>query len=451
MRAARTRRHGTRRAVAATAALALFATACGGDDGGEGGDGGDGGEASGEVSLLHGITGEAEQAALQAAVDAFEEESGNTVNVEASPDFDTTIVTRTTGGNAPDVALYPQPGVLERLASQDAVVPLEEAGVDMAGLEGELIEGMVETGTFDDEAYGVVVKLNLKSLLWYSPTGLDEVGADGAPETWDDLMSVSEDFASEHSGDGSRAPWCIGMESGGDTGWVATDWIEDIMLRLHGPDVYDQWVEHEIEFDSPEVREAFEMLEEIWFDEDQVVGGTTAILQTPFLQGNAPMFNDPPGCLFHRQAGFIAGEFPDDAELGTDFDMAYFPPIDESVGNPVLFAGDLAAIHTDNPVAAEFVEFLVSEAGQTAWMENEGAGALAVRTEFDTGVYPTDELARQGEILSGADFARFDASDVMPGEIGTGAFWTEIVTWLNGNQDLDATLQNIDAAWPSES
>ncbi|MEX0834485.1 MAG: ABC transporter substrate-binding protein [Nitriliruptor sp.] len=442
----RSARRDIRRTLAATAAIALFAAACGGDGDG----GGDGGEGSGAVGLMHGITGEQEQAALQAAVDAFEESTGNTVNVEASPDFDTTIVTRTTGGNAPDVALYPQPGVLERIAAAGNVVPLEEAGVDVGALEGDLIDGMIDTGTFEDETYGVVVKLNLKSLLWYSPAGLDDIGVE-VPETWDDLQAAADQFASDNSGDQSRAPWCIGMESGGDTGWVATDWIEDIMLRLHGPDVYDQWVEHELEFDSPEVREAFEMLEEIWFDEDQVVGGTTAILQTPFLQGNAPMFNDPAGCLFHRQAGFIAGEFPDDAELGTDFDMAYFPAIDESVGNPVLFAGDLAAIHTDNPVAAELVEFLASEEGQTAWMEHEGAGALSVRSEIDAGIYPTEELTLQGEILSGADFARFDASDVMPGEVGTGAFWTEIVGWLNGTQDLDATLQNIDAAWPSEA
>jgi alpha-glucoside transport system substrate-binding protein len=422
----------------------MVATACAGGDDGGGGDG-----EGGSVQLLHGITGEQEQAALQQMIDAFEEETGNTVEVEVSPDFDTVIVTRATGGNAPDVALYPQPGILERIANQGGVVSLEEAGVDVESLNGELIEGMVDTGTFDDTAYGVVVKLNMKSLLWYAADDMEELGVD-VPETWDDLTSVTDQVASEWADEQGRAPWCIAMESGGDTGWVATDWIEDIMLRLHGPEVYDQWVEHEIPFDSPEVREAFEHLEEIWFQEDAVLGGTTGILQTPFIEGIDPLFNDPASCIFHRQAGFIAGEFPEDAELGTDVGMAYFPPIEEEQGNPVLFAGDVAAIHTDNPVAAEFVEFIVSEQGQQAWMSHEGAGSLAVRQEFDASEYPTEELRQQGEILSEADVARFDASDLMPGEIGTGAFWSEIVSWLSGSQDLDATLTNIDEAWPEQ-
>jgi alpha-glucoside transport system substrate-binding protein len=409
----------------------LVLAACPGDD--------DNG--NGTVSLLHGITGAEEQAALQQAIDAFEEESGITVDVEASPDFETVILTRVEGGNPPDVAFYPQPGMLERLV--DDTTPLADAGVDVEAVRNDLVPGMLEAGTFDGTEYGVVVKLGFKSLLWYA---VDDFEAEGhqVPETWDDMLALTDEIAQDTAGEPGRAPWCIGIESGGATGWVATDWIEDIMLRLHGADAYDQWVTGDLPFDSPEVRAAFEQLEEVWFNEDYVLGGTTGILQTPFLEGGNGMFEDPPACYMHRQAGFIAGEFP--GELGVDYDVAYLPPIgDES---PALFAGDLAAIHTDNPAAAEFVEFLVSSAGQSAWMGHEGAGSLAVRTDFDAGGYPTEALARQGEIFASADVARFDASDMMPGEVGAGAFWSETVAWISGAQDLDTTLQNIDAAWP---
>ncbi|MEX0658167.1 MAG: ABC transporter substrate-binding protein [Egibacteraceae bacterium] len=417
--------------------IALAAAACGGD----GDDGGDGGSES--VSLLHGISGEEEQAALQQAVDAFEEATGNTVQVEASPNFETVVLTRVQGGNPPDVGLYPQPGLLQRV--QDDSVPLEDAGVDVATLEGELVDGMLTAGTFDDAVHGVVVKLGLKSLLWYPADDFEEAGYE-VPQTWDELLTLTETIATDTEEDTTRAPWCIGIESADATGWVATDWIEDIMLRLHGADVYDQWVNHEIMFDSPEVREAFEELETIWMDEEFVLGGTTGILQTPFGDANAPMFQDPAGCFLHRQAGFIAGNFPPDAELGTDYDVAYLPGTGEE--NPALFAGDLAAIHTDNPVAAEFVEFLVSAEGQEAWMGHEGAGSLSVRTDFDSASYPDEGLAAQGEIFASADVARFDGSDQMPGQVGAGAFWEEVVAWVSGSQDLDTTLQNIDAAWP---
>ena len=428
----------------AVIAMMVLAAACGnGGDGGGGGDGAadGGGEGDGTVTLLHGISGEAEQEALQQAVDAFEEASGTTVEVEASPNFETVVVTRVQGGNPPDVALYPQPGLLERV-SQDSP-GLEEAGVDLGTLESELVPGMVETGTFDGTAYGVVVKLGLKSLLWYPGEAFTEAGYE-VPESWDDLKSLTEQIASDMGGEAGRAPWCIGIESAEATGWVATDWIEDLVLRLHGAEVYDQWVSGELDFNSPEIREAFEELESIWFNEDYVVGGTTGILQTPFGDAAQPMFNDPPGCFLHRQAGFIAGNFP--GELGTDYDVAYFPSAGEE--NPALFAGDLAAIHTDNPTAAEFVEFLVSAEGQEAWMGHEGAGSLSVRSDFDNSAYPSEALSRQGEIFSGASVARFDASDQMPSEVGAAAFWSEVVAWINGSQDLEATLTNIDSAWP---
>jgi alpha-glucoside transport system substrate-binding protein len=424
--------------VSGLAAMAMLLAACGTA----------GASPDGAITLLHGITGPDEQAALQAVIDAFEEETGTRVQVEVSPDFDTVIITRVTGGNPPDVALYPQPGVLGRLAERGDVIPLREVGVDVDQLQDELIEGAIESATFGDETYGVVSKVNVKSLLWYAAGPLEEAGYD-VPETWEDLVEVSEALAEDLSDQRSAAPWCIGMESGGDTGWVATDWLENLVLRLHGPDVYDAWVDGEVAFDSPEIREAFEELERLWFADGMVVGGTTGILLTPFLEAVDPMFDDPPRCYFHLQAGFIAGLFPEEAEIGVDVAMAPLPGMADEDDHPVLYGGDVAAVHTDDPAAGEFVQFLVSEAGQRAWLQEEGAGAVSVRTDVDPDTYPTDELVQQAEIIAEAGTTRFDASDEMPGEIGVGAFWTEIVAWLAGAQDLDATLRNIDARWPS--
>ena len=40
----------------------------------------------------------------------------------------------------------------------------------------------------------------------------------------------------------------------------------------------------------------------------------------------------------------------------------------------------------------------------------------------------------------------FDASDLMPAEIGAGAFWSEMTAFANG-QDAKTTADNIQAAW----
>jgi len=421
--------------AAALGMAAIVATACGGDDGGAGTDGGTDGGGGQTVTLLHAIGGEAEQEALQQALDLFEQETGNTVEAEYTDDFATTLGIRIDGNNPPDVAFYPQPGALKGSVDSGAAVSFDEAGVETS----DLAPGVLEAGTFDGTAYGVVVKQALSSLLWYKLPEFEDAGG-SVPESWEDMMSVTDTIA----GSGTT-PWCIGIESGGATGWVATNWIEDAMLRLHGGPVYDQWTTGELAFDSPEVREAFELVGEIFFTEEYVLGGATGIINTPFGDAAAPMFQDPPACVMHRQAGFIEGNF--EGELGTDYGLTLLPPVDGRGG--AVFSGDLAAIHTDNAAAAELVSFLTTKEAQEAWHGHEGSGSLSVSSAFDSSVYPSESLAQQGELLAGVDLARFDGSDLMPSAVGGAAFFTELVAWLNG-QDLDTTLQNIDAAWPSE-
>ena len=426
--------------AAALGMAAIVATACGGNGDTSGTDGGtetgtDGGTDGGggqTVSLLHAI-GADEQPALQAAIDLFEEQTGNTVEAEYTDDFATTLGIRIDGNNPPDVAFYPQPGALKGSVDRGAVKSFDEVGVET----GNMTAGAVEAGTFDGSTYGVVVKQALSSLLWYKMPELEDLGG-SVPESWEDLMSVTATVA-----ESGTTPWCIAIESGGATGWVATNWIEDAMLRLHGGDAYDQWVAGELDFDSPEVREAFELVGEIFFNDEYVLGGPTGMINTPFADGAAPMFQDPPACVFHRQAGFIEGSFQ--GEFGTDYGLTLMPPIDGQQG--VVISGDLAAIHTDNPAAAEFVSFLTSKEAQEAWHGDPASGGLSTNADFDTSLYPSPSLAEQGELLGGIDLAKFDGSDAMPSAVGGEAFFTELVAWLNG-QDLDTTLQNIDAAWP---
>lgn len=421
------------------AVLALVATACGGGDddaspatGSPGESPAGGGES---VSLLHAIAGTEEQAALQAALDAFETSSGNTVQAEFTDDIATTLNIRVDGNNPPDVVLHPQPGALAGFAAEGALTPLADVGA--TEFDG-LVPGMTETGTFDGTHYGVVAKAAVSSLLWYRADVFESEDY-APPESWDDLVSLTETIAAT-----GTTPWCIGMESGGATGWVATNWIEDVMLRLHGGDTYDQWTSGELDFTSPEVTEAFEMVGEIFFTDGYVLGGTTGIVNTPFGDAAAPMFQDPPACLLHRQAGFIEGEF--EGTLGTEYSVTIMPPIDGQGG--AVFSGDVAAVLTDSQAAGDLVEFLVSTEGQEAWHSNEGSGSLSVRADFDSSLYPSDSLSQQGELLAGAEVARFDGSDLMPSAVGGEAFFTQLVSWLTG-QDLETTLQNIEAAWPA--
>ncbi|MFW6009840.1 MAG: ABC transporter substrate-binding protein [Actinomycetota bacterium] len=447
------------RPLAAAMALALVAVACGGD----GDDGGDDGEEDaqeeegeletveegeeleageeGTISVLHAMTGETDVAGLRAAFEEFTAETGITVQEQGSGDFEQLARSRVEGGNPPDIVLHPQPGLMRDLVDQELAVPATE-WVDRDQLESDMVGGLVELGEWNDEFYGLMMRLSLKSLVWYDPQRFEENGYE-VPETWEEMMELSDQMVAD-----GNTPWAIGIESADATGWVATDWLEDIMLRVHGGEVYDEWTTNDIPFDSPEVREAIEdYFDPIFFGEDYVFGGTPNILQTAFGDSIQDVFDG--NAMMHRQASFIQGFMPDEAEIGENIDFFYLPPIEESgVGAPALIAGDLATAYTENPSNQEFFEYFSTPESGEPWAA-EGAW-LSPFTEFDTSAYADASLEAQGEILAGADFARFDGSDMMPGAVGAGAFWTEMVQYIqNEGEGLDEALTNIDDAWPN--
>lgn len=447
--------------------LALIAAACGdsggdaGDDGSEAADdgpaaGGDsseadgggaaaGGDLSGEVTILHGFEGEEDIAGLETIIASFNATYPDVeVLQEGAAEFETLARTRISSGSPPDIMLHPQPGLLEDFVDQGIVEPLDF--IDPAALESELLGGLVELGTFDDTLYAVPARLSLKSLVWYNQPVFEEEGYE-IPETWDDMFALTEQIAA----DSDLAPWCIGIESGDATGWVATDWIEDILLRTLGAEDYNAWVDGELGFASSEVSGAIEeYMAPIWTNDDFVNGGQENIAREAFGTSVLGIIGGADAeCVLHRNAtfieGFIAEQAPE-AEFGTDYDFFFLPPISEEVGTPALGAGDYAALYTENEAAMAFIEFLTTPEAGEDWA---ALGAyLSPFASFDTSVYGSDSLRRAGELLTEADFFAFDGSDLMPGEVGgssqAGSFWLEITNWVTGNQELQPALENID-------
>lgn len=432
-----------RRVLALATVSALFLAACSGGDeeGAEGeGDGTEEGGIEGETVNILGALVDQDAESFEASLVPFEEETGVDVVYEGSGDFETLAVTRVEGGNPPDIMLFPQPGLLEDLQERDALTPL-----DYIENTDDYVPGLIDLATFNDTLYGIPYRLNVKSLVWYPEPEFSEAGYE-VPETWSEMMDLTNQIQED-----GTAPWCIGIESSGATGWVATDWIEDIMLRLHGPEVYDAWVAHDVLFDSPEVTTAIEeYFDPIWFGDGTVLGGTEAIVTTPFGDAPTPMFNEPPNCFLHRQASFIRGFFPEDV-TPEDYGFFYLPPIEDGFdGSPVLSAGDIASQLTDTAAAQATMEFLNTPESGEAWAE--AGGFISPFGTFDNSIYPDDDTRQQAEIVNDADVVRFDASDTMPSAVGTGAFWTEMVAYVNsGGENLQSVLQNVDAAWPASA
>lgn len=427
--------------AAGAAAAALLLAACGGGGGGGGGStGGTGGtgstggtgasaDISGEkVSFIGSWSGD-EQDSFLAMVAPWEKETGAKMEYTGSRDLSQQLTTGIASGNLPDVAGLPGPGPMQDWYDQGALQPLDF--VDFDSYQKATPSGFADLGKAKDGTLvGVFTKAAVKGLIFYNTS----VWTAKPPATWGDLESEASSLAT-----GDTKTWCIGLESGATSGWPATDWIEDIVLRQAGPDVYDRWVAGDLKWSSSEIKSAFETFGGVLANS---YGGSDYVVNTPFGSAANPMFDDPPGCLLHHQASFITDFFVNEAGVTADqFDFFPFPDIDPQFSGGVVGGGDLIGMFNDTPAARSLVQYLLTPEAQQIWVKR--GGFISANSGVPLDAYPDDTSRRSAEILQNAKTFRFDGSDSMPAAM-TDAFNRAMVTFAQKPGDLDSILSQLD-------
>jgi alpha-glucoside transport system substrate-binding protein len=402
-------------------------------------------ENKGTVNVLNALE-PAENKVLQAITDdQITPEVDYKTEFEVADDIAQQIQIRSEGGTL-DVVLVPQPGAVVQQAEDGNAVSLEDMGFDIADLESTFGEYFLSLGEFEGEHYGIPTNINLKSMVWYPKDDFDKAGYT-VPTTWDEMIALSDQIVAD-----GGTPWCVGFESGGDTGWPATDWMEDIMLATAGIDTYTQCNKHEIPFNDPAVQHAGELFGDVMFAPGYVLGGADQTPSIAFAEAPLPMFDNPPKCWLHRQASFINAFFPKGTEPGVDYDWFPFPPIDQQ---GTLFAGELAVVFSNRPEVKDFLERFMSEDVQCAMGSEPGSSRISPNVNVGPDCYPNPILADASQVLTealtGGGAAGFDAGDQMPPQVGSGSFWTEMMGYMqDGPDSLKTHLDNIEASWPAE-
>ncbi|WP_327633044.1 ABC transporter substrate-binding protein [Kribbella sp. NBC_00482] len=432
------------KAAVAALAVAMLSTGCLSGAPSDASSGNASGPGKSTVEVMYGF-GDSQEAAFQKDLNTFAQANGFTIKFSKAGSWDTEIRARVAGGSAPDVGLFPQPGLMCDLAAKKTVLAYDDATVQTD--TKTLVPGFVGAGTCPDgKVYGLPAAVSVKSLLWYDKPAFAAAGYT-VPTTLDELTALTDKIRSQ-----GKTPWCIAAESGQATGWPVTDWIEDLVLRLAGPDNYDKWVKGQLKFSSPEIKPAFDYFQKIALTDGNVLGGSKAIVATNFQTGGNALFKQPPGCYLFKQATFVAGKggFPDAvlAKLDTEVGVAAFP-VKEAGNNPVLTGGDLAAAFNNDANTIKLRNFIASKDNG---IEVGKAGYFSPHNSFDVSLYPNNTLRTIArDVLYKSTAARFDGSDLMPAKVGAGTFWTEPVAWISGKENLDEALKNIDASWPKAS
>mgnify|MGYP000931121548 CR=1 FL=1 len=386
-----------------------------------------------------------EQQKFESAWAQFEKCTGIKVKYEGSDQFEAQLPTRIAGGNAPDIAFIPQPGLLSKLVSQGGPKAAPDgvsANMDKWNAQWKAY------GTVDGTFYAAPLGSNMKSLVWYSPKVFTAKGYK-VPTTWAEMMTLSDKMAS----DGMK-PWCGGIESGGATGWPATDWLEQVVLGTQGGDVYDQWIAHTVKFDSPQITKAMDTVAG-WMKNPKYVnagfGDVKTIATTAFQDAGKPILTGKCGML--QQASFYAAQWPSfkkDAVISDSGDVFafYLPQQSDSVPTPIVGGGEFVTAFSDKSEVQAFQTYLSSSL--FASNKVKLGGWVSANSGVDLSLYqdPISKLSAEYLTKSDATF-RFDASDLMPAAVGAGAEWKQLTAWFATDQSTQTTLQNIDAAWPS--
>jgi alpha-glucoside transport system substrate-binding protein len=457
MRSPKTRRRLATMAIVLSAGLTLAACGGGGDSSSAGGTSPGQGKAECKGLTQYGdLTGKKvnvytsivapEDKAHKDSYKLFTQCTGAEVVYEGSKEFEAQLVVRVKSGNPPDIAYVPQPGLLKTLVQDTGKVVEAPKGVS-DNVDEFFGQDWKNYGTVDGKFYAAPLGANVKSFVWYSPQMFEKNGWQ-VPQTWDDMMALSDKIA----GTGVQ-PWCAGIGSGEATGWPATDWLEDVMLRDAGADAYDQWVNHEMPFNDSQVVSALDRVGGILKNAKYVNGGfgdVKSIATTTFQDGGLPILDGK--CAMHRQASFYAANWPQGTKVAEDGDVFafYLPVTNQDNGKPVLGGGEFVAAFSDRPEVQAFQTYLSSDtwANEKAKATPGGGWVSANKgLEVSNLVSPIDQLSAQTLQDPKAVF-RFDGSDQMPGAVGAGSFWKEMTAWITGQSSKDS-LDKIEASWPS--
>jgi len=462
MRSPKARRGAAALAVLASASLLL--SACGGSSGGTSSAGGKApglnkaecapiksiltqyGDLTGKTVHVYTSIVAPEDQAQKDSYKLFETCSGAQVQYEGSKEFEAQLVVRVKSGNPPDIAYVPQPGLLNTLVTDTGKV-VEAPKEVAANVDKWFGKDWKGYGTVNGKFYAAPLGANVKSFVWYSPKMFAAKGWK-VPTTWDEMLQLSDTIAAS-----GIKPWCAGIGSGEATGWPATDWLEDAVLRDDGPDVYDQWIKHTIPFNDPKIAAALDRVGNILKNPKYVNGGigdVKSIATTTFQDGGLPILKGT--CAMHRQASFYAANWPAGTDVSENGDVFafYLPTTNDNFGKPVEGGGEFVTAFSDKPEVQAFQTYLSTDTWANEKAKDTPAGGwVSANKGLDANnlASPIDKLSAQTLQDPQAVF-RFDASDQMPGAVGAGSFWKEMTAWITGESTKQA-LDNIEKSWPA--
>jgi len=373
--------------------------------------------AAGSTITVMSLWGGSEQESFQKVLDAFKTKTGVIASYESvRQNYATTLQTRISGGNPPDVAIIPGIGFLRQFARQGSLKKMSDLGIDTNALKSNYPPGILEIGQVDGTQYAIMVKFNSKSTMWYRPDRFKTLGVSPATD-FAGFVKLLGDIKAK-----GQAPMGLGAADS----WTLTDWFENIYAKQAGPQKYDQLFSGKLPWTDASVATAVDTMKQAIKDE-YVAGGITAALGRSFTDGIGQAFSANPSAVIYYEGGFVGGiatgQTNTALKVGESIDWFDFPAVGS--GKTVTIGGDVIAAFTNKPGVKEFINYMTSADSGTVWA---GTGAVISPVKaVPASAYPNDLAKREAAQVANASAVRFDGSDLLPS---------------GGGDELGAALQN---------
>jgi alpha-glucoside transport system substrate-binding protein len=434
---------GTRRIVLPIAALAILGLALSACSSGTSA-ASQSGTADGVVKIEGPLIG-TDAKLLEQSWAGWEKSNHITIEYSGSSNFQEQIGGEAQQGNPPDLAIFEQPGLITDLASRGYIrkLPATVKSTADSTFPAQWL-GYTSVKSVD---YAAPLLAKLDGWVFYSPEAFDKLNLK-APTNWAELLTLTE-YLRANSG---QAPWCEGFASDASSGASGESWINDLVLREDGPDVYDQWVAHKIPFSDPAIEKAFNDAGEILQNRDWVnagFGGVASINTTTTAQVASALESGK--CLMTMQSSSFLDQLQTSSKgvetVGPQQNIWAFilPPINAG-STPFTVSGDFVAAFSNDADTVKVQKYLAS----SSWAQSRVklGGAISPAKTITPSASPNELLNASDSLLESSQATiRLSASDLMPSVVGEGTFLSGMVNWIGGTP-MTNVLATIDGSWP---
>jgi raffinose/stachyose/melibiose transport system substrate-binding protein len=189
-----------------------------------------GGGAAGTATMWA-LSGEPNEGIRKDSVDAFNKLGKGTIKVTffQNDPYKAKIRTAVGAGQAPTLIFGWGGGILKSYADAGQVEDLTSWLSENADFKDKVLPSTWRAATFDSKIYAVPMQTTQPIVMYYNKTLFDKAGAQ-PPATWDDVMKLVDVFNSQ-----GVAPFSLG----GQSKWTSMMWLEYLLDRIGGPEVFD--------------------------------------------------------------------------------------------------------------------------------------------------------------------------------------------------------------------